>query len=279
MRDLYGSNKGELKPTSKSRILQGLSLLKRDKIWLATEQDLANLAGEFNVHLQLLKNSILVPTGYNDQNKPVLTINNIGNYHWTTRIKIGYSPGQDAEKYAGWTCETASLSKNEVKKVLLSYTDGVVAFFGRTHLAKAQHLIARCDNKQDSVKDIMDDWQAYMSHQVHNPKSSFLKRFEYMDARFRNFNKEDFTKRDVERLFENYLSRFWQNHEKTAQEIIRLCRNGFKTIDDVVDYIEDYVQKYGVKNFNQNSSFMQCVVAIREMKQHFDQTQVQAPSV
>ncbi|CDZ78405.1 hypothetical protein BN59_02715 [Legionella massiliensis] len=264
----------ELQIQETSIIANALAYIKEDREWLATDHDLKYLADLFKVHLEILENGRNTERsrGANPFARPRITINNLGNYHWTTRLSVGYQTSKDSLKYAGWVYKKATLDKEEIKALLLTYTTGFISFFGRAHLQKANELIARCNDEQSSVADIMTDFRGYMYAQEYIPGDSFLKRFEYLDARHRTIEDVLLTKRDIERVFANYIhSGYIRNHLVEARRIIGDCRDPEMDINEICLAIEDYVEK---TQFNSDSSFMDCVREVRDLKQFADRHEV-----
>ncbi|MBA2652238.1 MAG: hypothetical protein H0U73_08230 [Tatlockia sp.] len=249
-----------------SRILAGLSQIKLKSRWLATARDLCYLAAPLKVNINFLENG--KPTeakGTNYSNWPNLTIDNLDNYHWITRLQLGYFAGKSAEKYASWVYEDRPLCKKEIKNLMLSYTTGFVSFFGRTHLDMADEIIVDCDNPNSTVASIMQKLDKYMFKQNYNPNSSFLKRFEYLEARYRSSENATFRIRDIERIFANYVhTGYFRNHLPEARRIIADCKNPSTTIDNIVARIQGYVDE--TKEFNSNSDFIVRFNQVKKLK-------------
>jgi hypothetical protein len=257
-----------------SLIVNALSKIKKDREWLATDQDLNYLSELFKIHLTILENGerSARTRGPNTYQRPTFAIDNLGNNHWITRLQIGYFVGSSSEKYANWSFENVPLSKKEIKKLLLSYTTGFISFFGRTHRVKAEELIAMCDNDDYDVHAIMQELREYMFPIEYNPCSSFLKRFEHLDARYRIFENDIFNKRDIERIFADYLyTGFCRNHLNEARRIINDCKNPDKDIDQIVTSIETYVDTH---QFNDDSHFMVRFNKVMEFKRSYDEAKV-----
>lgn len=239
--------------------------------WKATHQDLNYLADSFEIHLETLENGAhtVRSQGQNDFGRPKIIVNNINNFHWTTRVQIAYLAGENASEYSDKYYKRLELSKEEIKNLLLSYTNGFKAFFGRTHMEKAREIIASCDEAESTVAQIMGNFREYMYALQYNPDSSFLKRFEYLDARDRNFTRDLFNKRDIERIFSNYAyTGYNRHHLQEAERIIRDCRNPRKNSNEIYQSIQTYVS---VTDFNHNSAFMQCWQKIKKIHRYAEE--------
>ncbi|MBA2710045.1 MAG: hypothetical protein H0U57_05600 [Tatlockia sp.] len=259
-----------------SVIISGLTQIKKDKEWLATDQDLNYLSELFKVHLTILENGerTIRSSGPNTYRRPTFAIDNLSNNHWITRLQYGYQAGNSASKYANWCCVNLPLSKNEIKKTLQSYTTGFVSLFGRTHKAKAEVLITKCDSDEFDVADIIGDLRQYMSEVKYDSNSSFRKRFEYLDSRYRNFENDIFNKRDIERIFGDYVTTgFCRNHLYKARQILADCKDPEKSIDQIVTSIESYVNTH---QFNKNSHFLERFKKISQLKSLHEEAQEEA---
>ncbi|MBA2656090.1 MAG: hypothetical protein H0U70_03800 [Tatlockia sp.] len=254
-----------------SIIKNALSSLTKKRLWLATDVDLNYLAKRFKVHLTILENGKSTPRsqGANSHSRPNLVIDNLRNSHWITQLKIAYLPGYSAKKYAEWVFDQPILAKKEIKNLLLSYTTGFVSFFGRTHMNKALELIQCCDNSELDVASIMSNIRQYMLTQEYNPNSSFLKRFEYLDARYRTIDGEIFNKKDIQRIFADYIHNgYCRNHLHQAQRIVDDCADPDKTIENIIENTQFYVNTH---KFNHDSHFIERFEQIKQLKQILDE--------
>lgn len=177
-----------------SMIVEGLARIKQNYVW-GNFADLNLLSEIFDLNLHYImldSEGKEIPT-YPFQNlsgKPVLTVVNEDNMHWTTRITTSNAIKNDSTtKYHKHATDTL-VTKKEIQNIFLSYTTGFIAFFGRNHRAKAEEIIAACKNNEKTVDDVIQIINDYITNdRIHfNNDSSFRKRTDYILERFDFYN-------------------------------------------------------------------------------------------
>jgi hypothetical protein len=169
-----------------SLIVRAMSEVTRNYRW-GTQTDLNELAHIFNINLHTLINGHAPYTPTDTSRRPIITLDNKHNYHWTTHISFLGSG------YLGKTYDVALrdsvLSKQELKEILQSYTHGFMAFVGkRNHMEKAKELIEHCNSNDFDVNDIVRMLSNYLERGKFTHNSSFKKRADYIIARAEYFN-------------------------------------------------------------------------------------------
>ncbi|WP_419420826.1 hypothetical protein ACNVED_05890 [Legionella sp. D16C41] len=177
--DLYVNDSPTLKLKNTSYILAAIKNITVNNCW-GTHRDLDELASIFKIDLNTINyGNVRYLYGADRGSKsPTITLNNKNNGHWTTNLTfLGHFNGK---KYDIFTKDSI-LTKEEIKKILLTYTSGWKAILtNRHHLIKAQALIDACNNKQTDILNILDNLIAYTANTNFAANSSFKKRVDYI---------------------------------------------------------------------------------------------------
>ena len=267
--DVYGMDykKFPRQLNEKSAILKAIqAVIIKKPLWWGTHDNLNRLAQAFDVRLEYYINGVL-PYEAQQEPRPVVRVNNIKNGHWTTFIiTSNLVPNSSNQNYQRFFRDSF-LTKNEIKKIYLTYTKGFHSWFGRTHQAKAEEIVNLCDNIDSTVEDIIADLRNYLINPAFpfNEDSSFKKRANYILARNQFYNgalqqentAEHFLiKNRIKNIYLTYTkgfhSWFGRTHLDKAKEIIDLCDNVECSVEQIMETISNYVDD---THFNENSSF------------------------
>ncbi|ARH00317.1 hypothetical protein [Legionella micdadei] len=174
-----------------SVILAGLKRITQDYYW-GRFADLNILSETFDVNFHCLTdgepNSNYV---FRDKpGRPIITLNNEDNLHWTTQITTSFSIENSSTKNYHRFCTDSLLTKQEIQKIYKTYTTGFIAFFGRNHMAKGREIVQLCDDPHLTVDDIISVINHYIndSRIKFNSDSSFMKRANYLLQRYEYYN-------------------------------------------------------------------------------------------
>ncbi|WP_131794118.1 hypothetical protein [Fluoribacter gormanii] len=171
---------------SNSLIVNSLKDVTRNYRW-GTQTDLQELARIYNLNLHTLINGNAPYEPVDTPRRPIITMNNQHNRHWTTCISFLGSSFK-GKRYDSYTKDSV-ISKQEIKDIMQTYTQGFVASVTkRNHLEQAMQIIQLCDNSDFDVNDIVRMLSNYLQRSNFNNNSSFKKRADYIIARAEYFN-------------------------------------------------------------------------------------------
>ncbi|PWY53792.1 hypothetical protein DGG96_20415, partial [Legionella qingyii] len=174
------------KLNSNSLIVNSLKDVTRNYRW-GTQTDLQELARIYNINLHTLINGNAPYKPADTPQRPIITMDNQHNLHWTTCISF-LGSNFKGKRYDSYTKDSV-ISKQEIKDIMQTYTQGFVALVTkRNHLEKAMQIIQLCDNRDFNVSDIVRMLSNYLQRSNFNNNSSFKKRADYIIARAEYFN-------------------------------------------------------------------------------------------
>lgn len=169
-----------------SLIVNAMSDITRNYRW-GTQTDLNELAAIFDVNLHTLINGKTPYTPVDKPQRPIITMNNKHNTHWTTRLSFVGS-GFTGRQYDAYT-KNSVITKKEIKDIMQTYTKGFMALMStRNHKEKANQIIERCNDNDFNVHDIVRMLDNYLKPGKFAPNSSFKRRADYIMARAEYFN-------------------------------------------------------------------------------------------
>lgn len=147
-----------------------------------TQTDLNDLARIFNVNLHTLRNGTADYHPTDTPLRPIITMNNKRNRHWTTQLSF-VGTGFTGKEYSVASKDSV-LSKQEIIAIMQTYTNGFISrVTSRNHRGKAQDIITQCYDAELTVTDIVTALEAYLKDSDFTVNSSFQKRTRYILAR------------------------------------------------------------------------------------------------
>jgi len=172
----------------KSLVVTALKEVTTNYRW-GTQRDLNELASIFKVNLHTLVNGESLQAFRDEPSRPVITMNNKHNMHWTT--KLPFLPDNfSGKKYDDCTRDIC-ITKREIKAILSSYTTGFRSIFTkRNHERFAMQMIGLCKNSQVDVNEIVKQIRDYAHDNLFADNSSIKKRLNYILARA-DYSKEE----------------------------------------------------------------------------------------
>lgn len=264
-----------IKRNPNSTIKHALSVVKEKRNWQATTDDLTDLSTLFNTKLILQKNkgdkSELSATSPDDARKKITLRGE--KRHLTTIIPVAFQVKDPASnKYADGCFNQGPLTKKEIKDVLLSYTQGVSAFFGRAYAEAAGKILSFCDESERTTDQIMEVFRRGISADglCNDTNSSFVKRFNYLNARYLA-SKGELTYSDIEYAFSAYKEKPFVTHQHKADEIIAECKKQELSPGYILKELLDSLKQ--PNSFAPNGHFVKTCHQLDRLRKFYDEKQ------